>query len=401
MLVVDDLVKTFDGSGRRAGSADDTRVLAVDGVSFDVQDGELFTLLGPSGCGKTTTLRSIAGLERPDGGRIALDDRVFFDGKRKINTPANSRRLGMVFQSYAIWPHMSVFDNAAFPVTVLPRGRRPSRAQLRERVMRVLEVTDLAALADRAATKLSGGQQQRLALARALVGEPDLVLLDEPLSNLDAKLREAMRFELKRLQRELGLTAIYVTHDQAEALAMSSRIAVVNEGRIVQVGKPREIYERPASEFVATFVGVTNLLRGTVAAVDAADGSCRVDTPDLSVWGVMTGSPLRVGDEAAVSIRPECVQLDADGGRPDGSSGVRNEFSGEVGTRAFLGDSVDHVIAIGKQEIRNRSNPAQSIAPGSRVVLRIDHTRVAVIPPAAQKKAAAAASPAETPGDAG
>jgi iron(III) transport system ATP-binding protein len=167
------------------------------------------------------------------------------------------------------------------------------------------------------------------------------------------------------------------------------------------VGKPREIYERPASEFVATFVGVTNLLRGTVAAVDAADGSCRVDTPDLSVWGVMTGSPLQVGDDAAVSIRPECVQLDADGGRADGSSGVRNEFSGEVGTRAFLGDSVDHVIAVGKQEIRNRSNPAQSIAPGSRVVLRIDHTRVAVIPPADQKKAAAGAAPAETPGDAG
>jgi iron(III) transport system ATP-binding protein len=401
MLVVDDLVKTFDGAARRSRSANDTRVLAVDGVSFDVQDGELFTLLGPSGCGKTTTLRSIAGLERPDGGHIALGDRVLFDGKRKINTPANNRRLGMVFQSYAIWPHMSVFDNAAFPVTVLPRGRRPSRAQLRERVMRVLEVTDLAPMADRAATKLSGGQQQRLALARALVGEPDLMLLDEPLSNLDAKLREAMRFELKRLQRELGLTAIYVTHDQAEALAMSSRIAVVNEGKIVQVGKPREIYERPASEFVATFVGVTNLLRGTVAAVDAADGSCRVDTPDLSIWGVMTGAPLQIGDDAAVSIRPECVQLDAEtgGGRADDAA-ARNAFSGEVSTRAFLGDSVDHMVAVGKQEIRNRSNPAQSIAPGSRVVLRVDPTRVAVVPPTEQKKATAAAAVTETAGDA-
>jgi iron(III) transport system ATP-binding protein len=212
-----------------------------------------------------------------------------------------------------------------------------------------------------------------------------------------------MRFELKRLQRELGLTAIYVTHDQAEALAMSSRIAVVNEGKIVQLGKPREIYERPASEFVATFVGVTNLLRGTVAAVDAADGSCRVDTPDMSIWGVLTGSPLQVGDDAAVSIRPECVQLDADadGGRADGSSHARNEFSGEVSTRAFLGDSVDHMIAVGKQEIRNRSNPAQSIAPGKRVVLRVDHTRVAVVPAADQKKAAADAAVSETAGDAG
>src|SRR5256885_3693121 len=159
MLVVDDLVKTFDGAGRRRRSTGDTRVLAVDGVSFDVQEGELFTLLGPSGCGKTTTLRSIAGLERPDGGHIKLRDRVLFDGRLKINTPANSRRLGMVFQSYAIWPHMSVFDNAAFPITVLPRSRRPSRAELRERVTRVLEVTDLASMADRPATKLSGGQQ--------------------------------------------------------------------------------------------------------------------------------------------------------------------------------------------------------------------------------------------------
>ncbi|MCW2864198.1 MAG: transporter binding protein [Actinoallomurus sp.] len=395
MLVVDDLVKTFDGTKRRNKADEDARVLAVDGVSFEVKDGELFTLLGPSGCGKTTTLRSIAGLERPDGGRIELGDRVLFDGRRKINTPANRRRLGMVFQSYAIWPHMSVFDNAAFPITVLPRNRRPSRAELREKVMRVLEVTDLAPMAERAATKLSGGQQQRLALARALVSEPDLMLLDEPLSNLDAKLREAMRFELKRLQRELGQTAIYVTHDQAEALAMSSRIAVVSNGKIVQIGKPREIYERPANEFVATFVGVTNLLRGTVAATDPADGSCRVDTPDLSIWGAMTGSGLRVGDDATVSIRPECVQIDA--GRADGGSGVRNEFSGEVSTRAFLGDSVDHVIAVGKQELRNRSNPAQSIAPGSRVVLRIDHMRVAVVPAGDRPKAAAADDEAAAP----
>ena len=380
MLVVDDLVKHFDGSGRR--SAEDARVLAVDGVSFDVQDGELFTLLGPSGCGKTTTLRSIAGLERPDGGHIELDDRVLFDAGKRINTPANNRRLGMVFQSYAIWPHMSVFDNAAFPITVRSRGSRLSRTELRERVMRVLEVTDLAPMADRAATKLSGGQQQRLALARALVGEPDLMLLDEPLSNLDAKLRENMRFELKRLQRELGLTAIYVTHDQSEALAMSSRVAVINAGRIVQIGKPREIYERPANEFVATFVGVTNLLRGTVTDVDQANGACRVETAELHAWGMMTGAALRVGDEATLSVRPESVQIEP--WTPDADaepSGVRNRFSGDVSTRAFLGDSVDHVISVGKQEFRNRSNPVQSIAPGNRVVLTIDPARVAVVPP--------------------
>jgi iron(III) transport system ATP-binding protein len=385
MLVVNGLVKTFDNAGRpRRATRVPARVLAVDGVSFEVQDGELFTLLGPSGCGKTTTLRCVAGLEKPDDGHIQLGDRVLFDTRTKINTPANRRRLGMVFQSYAIWPHMSVFDNAAFPITVLPRGHRPARVELRERVMRVLEVTDLASMAHRPATKLSGGQQQRLALARALVGEPDLMLLDEPLSNLDAKLREAMRFELKRLQRELGQTSIYVTHDQAEALAMSGRIAVLSEGRIVQVGKPREIYERPASEFVATFVGVTNLLRGTVAAIDPANGSCcRVDTPELSAWGRMTGAELRVGDEAVLSIRPESVHIDrsADDAREPRPSGARNRFTGEVSTRAFLGDSVDHMIAVGKQEFRNRSNPVQSIAPGTPVTLTIDHERVAVVPP--------------------
>ncbi|MBO0869150.1 MAG: ABC transporter ATP-binding protein [Micromonosporaceae bacterium] len=382
MLLVDGLVKTYDNVGRRRAAGVPARVMAVDGVSFDVQDGELFTLLGPSGCGKTTTLRCIAGLERPDGGHIELGERVLYDAGKKINTPANRRRLGMVFQSYAIWPHMSVFDNAAFPITVLPRGRRPGRGEVREKVMRVLEVTDLAPLAHRPATMLSGGQQQRLALARALVGEPDLMLLDEPLSNLDAKLREAMRFELKRLQRELGQTAIYVTHDQGEALAMSSRIAVLSEGRIVQVGKPREIYERPASEFVATFVGVTNLLRGTVAAVEP-DGSCRVDTSELSAWGMMTGAALRIGDEAMVSVRPESVHIErwTQDTREAGSSGGRNRFTGEVSTRAFLGDSVDHMITVGKEEFRNRSNPVQSIPPGTRVTLTVDPERVAVVPP--------------------
>jgi iron(III) transport system ATP-binding protein len=243
MLTVDNLVKSYGDARRRgrgsveggaaAGAA--PRVFAVGGASFEVHDGELFTLLGPSGCGKTTTLRSIAGLESPDEGRISLGERVLFDAAGRVDVPANRRELGMVFQSYAIWPHMTVAKNVSFPLDVLPKRRRPSRGEIAERVERVLETTELAAYADRAATKLSGGQQQRLALARALVIRPELMLLDEPLSNLDAKLRESMRFELKRLQRDLGLTAIYVTHDQAEALVMSSRIAVMNAGRIEQV----------------------------------------------------------------------------------------------------------------------------------------------------------------------
>src|SRR5215217_7568192 len=214
MLRIRNLVKTFAG----ARVEKHRRVQAVDDVSFEVEDGQLFTLLGPSGCGKTTTLRCIAGLEMPDRGEISIDDRVLFSSERRVRVPANERGLGMVFQSYAIWPHMNVFKNVAFPLQVLPRRQRPSRKELRERVERALKVVRLDHLARRQATDLSGGQQQRLALARALV-------LDEPLSNLDAKLREEMVFELKRLQRDLGVTAIYVTHDQAEALAMSNRIA--------------------------------------------------------------------------------------------------------------------------------------------------------------------------------
>ena len=205
-------------------------VKAAQNVNIDVPEGHFFTLLGPSGCGKTTTLRSIAGLERPKSGEISVNGVGVFSGARKLFTPPNQRGFGMVFQSYAIWPHMDVFTNTAFPLQV--GKKRFSRAEIEEKVIRVLKAVQLDHVRDREATKLSGGQQQRLALARALVMEPKLLLLDEPLSNLDAKLRELMRFELKRLQRELKITTIYVTHDQSEALALSHQIAVMNQGRI-------------------------------------------------------------------------------------------------------------------------------------------------------------------------
>src|SRR5688572_10050192 len=236
-------------------------IRAAHEVSFEVPQGKLFTLLGPSGCGKTTTLRSIAGLERPRSGEITVEGTVIYSSERNVFIPPSRRRLGMVFQSYAIWPHMTVFQNAAFPLQV---GKpRNSRKTIEERVRRVLKVVALEDMAEREATKLSGGQQQRLALARALVMEPPLLLLDEPLSNLDAKLRERMRFELKRLQRDIGITTVYVTHDQSEALALSHSIAVMNKGQIQQTGSPREIYERPGSQFVADFIGSTNFLRAT------------------------------------------------------------------------------------------------------------------------------------------
>ena len=379
MLIVDDLVKSYDSARRRRRAGDDgaggedARVYAVGGATFEVREGELFTLLGPSGCGKTTTLRSIAGLERPDGGRITLSDRVLFDAQARVSVPANRRRLGMVFQSYAIWPHMTVFKNVSFPLDVLPRAERPKRPEVTERVERALEVTELADYAGRAATKLSGGQQQRLALARALVVQPELMLLDEPLSNLDAKLRENMRFELKRLQRELGLTAIYVTHDQSEALVMSSRIAVMNHGRIEQVGKPREVYATPASRFVAEFIGTSNFVTGVVAATGADE--VVVDTVEGRL--VSRGSAQRpaVGAEVLLSIRPECVSLSV-----DATAGAVNEWSGEVLTRAFLGDAVDHVVGVSKLEIRTRSNPTLSIAPGTRVSLTVDPAEVTLVP---------------------
>jgi iron(III) transport system ATP-binding protein len=375
LLTVDALVKTFSGDRKRGRRHRDegVRVLALDGVTFDVRPGELFTLLGPSGCGKTTTLRSIAGLERPDSGTIDVAGEVLFDAERGVRVPANSRRLGMVFQSYAIWPHMTVFKNVAFPLEVLPRRTRPGRRTTDERVRRVLEAVELGDFADRPATKLSGGQQQRLALARALVIEPRLILLDEPLSNLDAKLRESMRFELKRMQRDLGLTAIYVTHDQSEALAMSSRIAVMNAGRIVQVGKPREIYEHPESQFVADFIGVTNFLTGTVAA--SADGRHRVRTSDGDLW-VTSDLDLAVGSAVTLSVRPECIMLSL----TPAAESPANEWHGTVVNRAFLGDSVDHVIGVGKIELRNRSNPVQSIAPGTDVHLTIDPDKIALVP---------------------
>ncbi len=382
MLVIDRLVKSFTGEKqsrrkRASGEAPSGPVFAVNNVSFKVEEGELFTLLGPSGCGKTTTLRAIAGLDMPDSGRIAVADRVLFEREgtsgRATNVPANQRGLGMVFQSYAIWPHMTVFDNVAFPLQVRSRATRPSAAQIRERVERVLTTMELDHLADRQATKLSGGQQQRLALARALVIEPPLLLLDEPLSNLDAKLRESLRFELKRLQRELGITSIYVTHDQVEALALSSKIAVMSNGTVMQLGRPRDIYENPNSRFVAEFIGTSNFITGTVASVDGE--SVTVETTEGRLR-VRSTAAVSVGSDAIVSIRPEAVALSvssASGTAPD-------EWSGQVVTRAFLGDSVDHVVQVGKVEIRNRSNPDTSIEPGTQVSLRMDPDKLALVP---------------------
>ena len=235
-------------------------VVAVDNVSFEVKKGEFLTLLGPSGCGKTTVLRCIGGLETPDEGEIIIDGQYVTSVEKGISVPPEKRGLGMVFQSYAIWPHMSVFSNVSYGLEM----RAIPKREIRKRVMEVLEVVGLQDLAKRNATKLSGGQQQRVALARALAFNPRLLLFDEPLSNLDAKLRERMRFDLKRLVKEVGITSIYVTHDQAEAMAISDTILVLNAGKIVQKGDARTIYRRPINKFIADFIGVSNFLQGKV-----------------------------------------------------------------------------------------------------------------------------------------
>lgn len=378
MLKIEGLRKSYEkqaGWRARRGVSPVKSVFAVNDISLDVSDGEMFTLLGPSGCGKTTTLRSIAGLETPSSGRIVLDGRVIFsnlDGER-ANVPANERGLGMVFQSYAIWPHMTVFENVAFPLSIMGRRRRPGRLEIRERVERVLSTMELGEYAGRPATNLSGGQQQRLALARAIVVEPPLLLLDEPLSNLDAKLRESLRLELKRLQREMGITSIYVTHDQIEALAISSTIAVMDHGEVAQVGKPRDIYERPANRFVAEFIGTSNFIGGTV--VKKREGTTVVETAS-GLLSLGARDDVAVGDSVLVSIRPETIGI-APATSPSPAEGA---WRGTVVNRAFLGDTIDHIVAVGDREFRVRGNPSISIAQGSVVSLTFSPESFSLVP---------------------
>jgi ABC-type Fe3+/spermidine/putrescine transport system ATPase subunit len=338
---------------------------AVRAVSLAVEPGEFVTLLGPSGCGKTTTLRCIAGLERPDQGAIRIGGTTVASAERGIFLNPENRDIGMVFQSYAVWPHMTVFDNVAYGLRV----RRARAAVVRERTMRVLDLVGLAGFAERYANNLSGGQRQRVALARAIAYEPKVVLFDEPLSNLDAKLREQMRVELVRLQKEVGITSIYVTHDQAEALVMSDRVVVMDKGTIQQIGDPHAIYARPANSFVASFIGVANLIDGTL--VGRSGDCCELEIA-LGPGGARMhlraagGNGAAIGRQLVLSLRPEdiALHLQRPAGEPHG-----NLIQGEVIDTIYLGNFLDCRVRVGRHALAVQLNHYEQLVPGQQVFL--------------------------------
>ena len=327
VVSVRDLHKTFV-------RADGTPVSAVDAVSLDVTAGEFVVLLGPSGCGKTTLLRCIAGLERPDRGEITIHGDRMFDSSEGLEVPPQGRHLSMIFQSYALWPHMTAFENVAYPL----RSRRVDKGEVGERVVQTLELVGIPELAEQSPGDMSGGQQQRVALARALVAGDDLVLFDEPLSNVDAKVRDQLRFELLQMQRDIGFSAIYVTHDQIEAMELAHRIAVMNTGRVAQLGTPREIYEQPTSRYVANFVGTANELHGAVSSSDDAGTVVATALGDVRV----TAAPgIGAGSDAIVVFRPERSVLSSE------QIAGANAWPGLVTTSIFLGSHTEHVVRVG------------------------------------------------------
>ncbi len=338
------------------------RVHVLKGISLDIPEGSLYTFLGPSGCGKTTTLRCVAGLERPDGGKISIDDKAVFASGERVYIPTNKRPIGMVFQSYAIWPHMTVFENVAYPLTI---QRRP-KSEIRKRVEDVLKVVGLHGLEDRPAPKLSGGQQQRVAFARALVNEPKVMLLDEPLSNLDAKLRVQMRFEIKALQRRVNITTIFVTHDQAEALAISDQIAVMYSGKLIEVGTPHQLYSRPKRKFTATFLGLTNLIEGRVLELGGDSKPGRMETKK-GVFSFIPAAGLQKNQAAVISIRPEHIPV-----HKEKPQGLDNVVEGAVKEAIFMGDAYHCQIAVGDMLLAVHTHPFLNVSPGEKVYLHLD-----------------------------
>jgi iron(III) transport system ATP-binding protein len=342
---------------------------AVDDLNLEIGDGEFLSLLGPSGCGKTTTLRLLAGFLQPDGGEIRVGDEVV--SSQAVLVPPERRNMSMIFQSYAVWPHMTVAQNVAYGL----KFKKLSRQQVDAKVAALLGVVHLADFKDRYSAELSGGQQQRVALARALVVEPQILLMDEPLSNLDANLREEMRFEIRRLHEEFKITTVYVTHDQAEAMATSDRIAVLDRGRLVQVGRPAEIFDRPKTRFVAEFVGKANILSGSL------DGDGRSILCDGVIVRVADASALAASGEASVCVRPHNIKLFAgqDGTRQLSGEGY-NLFSGVIRRSIYFGDAVDYTIELASGKVlRVIAPPAQRFAPGQSIYAAVHPENCVVV----------------------
>ncbi len=344
------LFKTFD------------KVTAINRIDLEIKKGELLTLLGPSGCGKTTTLRCIAGLEKPEDGDIVIDGQSML---AEGFVPPAKRGIGMVFQNYAVWPHMKVFTNIVYGLKLQKLPKR----EIQESAARVLELVGLSGLENRYPSQLSGGQQQRVALARALVRNPKVLLLDEPLSNLDAKLREELRFEIKDLVRRMNITSVYVTHDQGEAMVISDRIAVMDSGNVVQIGNARDIYEKPANRFVADFIGAMNFMAGEIVekVPDKPNAYVRTEFADKLLCRMSEHSKATVKDEIYASIRPEDVEVTAD--RPQADE---NCFKGTISNMAYLGNLLFFFVKLKNSMIRVQASHQVSFEEGQEVYLHLN-----------------------------
>lgn len=345
-------------------------VTAVDHLDLVVADKEFVTLLGPSGCGKTTTLRMLGGFTKPDEGEISVGGRVMVSRSSGVFVPPEKRHMAMVFQNYALWPHIDVIENVMFGL----RTRGVPKSKARAKAMDALSLVQLEGMAERYPHQLSGGQQQRVSLARAIASEPTVLLMDEPLSNLDAKFREAMRFEIKELHRELGVTSIYVTHDQAEAIVMSDRICVMWEGRLLQTASPVEIYRRPARTEVADFIGRVNFLPGSM--IEGPDGKLRVETKCCRVAPDSVDPDLRPGQEVVVSIRPEHVRLSK--ARPVAADEA-NVFSATITKRVFLGNLQEYWVDLEGHRLRVQASVTEKFDENDPVTVRLEPDWISVI----------------------